>query len=471
MYRLFLLLLVLGCTPHAQAQYELRDAFPELTFDLPVDIVAVPGEEDRLAVVEKPGRIVVFANDAATSATQTLLDITPQVNSSPNEAGLLGLAFHPDFATNGYFYVNYTTGNLATRISRFQAGAEGTAAASSETILITFPQPFENHNAGCLRFGPDSYLYIATGDGGSGGDPQNNGQNRKSILGKMLRIDVNQTEGERPYAIPADNPYAGNNEGFLPEIYAYGLRNPWKFYPDPETGTLWVADVGQNKIEEIDRVEKGGNYGWRLMEASACYNPSTCDTAGLNLRLPVWEYSHDQGDVSITGGMVYRGQAAPSLQGKYIYGDYVSGRIWSLDAVAVSDTSPFLLKMNGNISTFGLDAAGELYVANYRQGKLYQLVEVTPTPSRSSMTPLDFSVQPNPGGAAFQFTINTQATDKATLQLFDHQGRHVDTLFRNERVTPGTRQVDYAARHLPSGVYIAQLTTSSGLQTLRLVRQ
>jgi glucose/arabinose dehydrogenase len=244
----------------------------------------------------------------------------------------------------------------------------------SEKVILEVEQPYENHNGGQISFGPDGYLYISLGDGGSGGDPLNAGQDLKNLLGKLLRIDVDNKVGELNYSIPEDNPFKENTSGFKEEIYAYGLRNVWRFSFDKQN-RLWAADVGQNKWEEINLIEKGKNYGWRVMEAKHCYNPETdCDTSGLVL--PIWEYGHnDMGGFSITGGFVYEGISAPALKGKYIYADYVSGRIWQLEFVNNLISNKMLIDTELAIATFGVDENSELYFSDYKdKGKLYKFV-------------------------------------------------------------------------------------------------
>ncbi|MHA6247562.1 PQQ-dependent sugar dehydrogenase [Pontibacter sp. CAU 1760] len=377
-FTIFLWMFLLGgCTPSAEAQYNLQPAYSNLEFDRPVEAVWSEENQGRLYVLDQEGKIFWMPRNSQAGTRPSLyLDISDRV-SAGGEMGLLGLTFHPNFAQNGYFYVNYTTSDpLQTRISRFKASAgnQGMVDPKSETILLTYSQPYRNHNGGKVTFGPDGYLYIAVGDGGSGGDPQNNAQDRSTLLGKILRIDVNAASGNRPYGIPADNPYAGNQQGYREEIYAYGLRNPWKISFDAKTGQLWAADVGQNKIEEIDIIRKGGNYGWRIMEGTQCYNPeSNCDKSGLIL--PVHQYTHADG-VSVTGGFVYRGTAIPELQGKYVYADYVSGKVWALEVnergEKVSNT--LLLTSGFPISSFGQDHDKELLLLSYgSEGKLYRL--------------------------------------------------------------------------------------------------
>lgn len=321
----------------------------------------------RLFVVEQAGRIRV-ARDGKV-ATEPFLDIT-QLITAGGEQGLLGLAFHPDFEDNGRFFVNYTDVNGDTVIAEYHAPPGGmTADPSSAQEIIAFDQPFANHNGGGMEFGPDSYLYIGTGDGGSGGDPLGNGQSLDTLLGKLLRLDVDS--GER-YAIPPDNPFAGQ-AGARPEIFAYGLRNPWRFSFD--RGSLWIGDVGQSDLEEINRVpadRASVNYGWNIMEGDECFAGPDCSRRGLTL--PVATYSHKFG-CSVTGGFVYRGSEVPNLVGTYVLGDYCSGSIWGLDA-----DGPFpqrlreLIASDRSISSFGLDESGELYVTDLASGEVLRIV-------------------------------------------------------------------------------------------------
>ncbi len=358
----------------AEAKVQLKVAFPNLTFDLPVEFVSPNDGTNRNFVIAQKGKIHVFKNDANVKNAPVFLDITRKVTSG-GERGLLGLAFHPDFKKNGYFYVNYTRGgkDLETAISRFRVSKTNANAAdaTSEEVLLTYKQPFNNHNGGKVAFGKDGYLYIAVGDGGSGGDPQNNGQNRAVLLGKILRIDVDKRGGNLKYAIPADNPFIGNKDGFREEIFAYGLRNPWRFSFDKTTGDLWAGDVGQNKIEEVDIIKNGQNYGWKVMEANECFKSANCDKEGL--ALPVWSYP--QGGAtgrSVTGGHVYRGKKLPALIGKYIYGDHVTGNMWTLTGnQAGKYDNAFLIQHSGSIASFGEDANNELYVCSYGDGKIY----------------------------------------------------------------------------------------------------
>lgn len=355
------------------AQFTLEIAFPNLRFEKPVDLQTPRDGSNRLFVVEQDGRIFAFANDPETSNKNLFLDITHKVRTNHGEEGLLGLAFHPNFAENGYFFLDYTASNpRRTVIARYQVKADNSAQANpaSETVILEIEQPYGNHNGGQIAFGPDGYLYIAMGDGGSAGDPQGHGQNLKTLLGAILRIDVDQTETGQNYAVPTDNPFYDATAKRRLEIYAYGLRNPWRFSFDPETGWLWTGDVGQNHIEEVDIVEKGKNYGWNIMEGTTCYRAfDDCDQSGLEL--PIIEYNHDVGK-SITGGYVYRGKRVPALVGRYVYADYMTGRVWAL-AYNEQQQAESLQELQTDfyISSFGVDAANELYLCNHMDGRIY----------------------------------------------------------------------------------------------------
>lgn len=356
------------------AGYKATVAFPQLSFKRPVDLQHAGDGSKRIFVVEQAGVISVFPNETNTSSKNTFLDIRDKVDDEGNEEGLLGLAFHPDYESNGFFYVNYTASNPnRTVISRFKVSASNIdqADAASEVVLLTFEQPYSNHNGGQVSFGPDGYLYIAAGDGGSGGDPHGHGQNQSTLLGKILRIDVNKQQDGKQYAIPSDNPFAGNQNGYREEIYAYGLRNPWRFSFDSRNGRLWTADVGQNAYEEIDVVEKGGNYGWNTMEGNHCFDPkNNCDRAGL--KVPIHEYGRGDG-ISVTGGFVYRGPSMKGLEGKYIYADYATRRVWALDHSDLGKPlNKLLFEADFNISSFGVDENNELYLCGF-DGKIYKL--------------------------------------------------------------------------------------------------
>lgn len=344
------------------------------TFAQPLLVTHTDAHPEALFIVEKTGRIRVVQN--GTLLPQALLDIRGQV-SQGYEQGLLGLAFHPKFAENGWFFVNYTDRNGNTQIVRYQVEPDSLVAdPSSAQVIMTIEQPAANHNGGMLAFGPDGYLYIATGDGGRAGDPWGNAQNLGTLLGKILRIDVDNGD---PYAIPETNPFAGV-AGARPEIWAYGLRNPWRFSFDRATGDLYIADVGQNNWEEVNWQPAGSaggeNYGWNIMEGTHCYPASSaCNKTGLVL--PIIEYAHtSEHGCSITGGHVYRGEQMPEWYGHYFFADYCSGQIWAANVQVAKTLLPFesVLATNMQISSFGEDAAGELYITDLSSGRVYRLV-------------------------------------------------------------------------------------------------
>ncbi|MEJ5225614.1 MAG: PQQ-dependent sugar dehydrogenase, partial [Anaerolineales bacterium] len=339
-------------------------------FNKPLDLQNAGDGSGRIFVVEQPGRIRIIQGGQVLP--DPFLDIRERVGDEGFEQGLLGLAFHPRYRENGFFYVNYTDNNGNTVIARFSVSATdpNRADPSSELKLLGVQQPYRNHNGGGLAFGPDGYLYIGLGDGGSGGDPLGAGQSLNTLLGKILRIDVNQ--GER-YAIPADNPYAGSSEVYQ-EIWAYGLRNPWRFSFDPVTGDLYIADVGQNKYEEVNFTPAGTpgglNFGWDFYEASQPFEGTPGDPS--QYVFPVAEYAHGPG-CSVTGGVVYRGAALPEFYGVYLYGDYCSGQVWGLLRTGEAWQNQQLFRPDVRITAFGVDESGEVYLID-QSGGIYQLV-------------------------------------------------------------------------------------------------
>jgi glucose/arabinose dehydrogenase len=335
----------------------------------PVYVTHAGDGSGRLFVVEQSGRIRLVQPAASPRGgqgrllEQPFLDIADRIRHA-GEQGLLGLAFHPDYKKNGRFFVNYVRqADGSTVIAEFRVSSNPNVALADERVLLTVAQPYPNHKGGMVEFGPDGFLYIALGDGGSGGDPGDRGQSRNELLGKLLRIDVDRGA---PYAVPADNPFASG--GGRPEIFAWGLRNPWRFSFDRQTGELWAADVGQNAWEEIDLVTRGGNYGWRVMEGNHCFLPREgCARDGLVP--PVAEYGHEKGRCSITGGYVYRGARLPGLRGTYLYGDYCSGEIFAW----AGGSQQVLLATGLPIASFGQDQEGELYVVGHG-GTIHRIV-------------------------------------------------------------------------------------------------
>ncbi len=353
-------------------------AFVAGGFEDPVFVTNANDGSNRLFVVEQPGTIQIIQNGARFPTP--FLDIRDRI-SSGGERGLLSMAFHPEFAENGRFFVNYTRrGNGSTVIAEYQVGSDPDVALRDERVILVIEQPFSNHNGGQIQFGLDGKLYIGTGDGGAGGDPLNHGQRPSTLLGSMLRIDIDNGE---PYSIPDNNPFI-NDASARDETYAFGLRNPWRFSFDRCDGRLFLGDVGQDRIEEVDIIFPGDNYGWNTMEGTECFEADACIQGGLEL--PINQYFHDnQGGRSITGGYVYRGSDFPDLAGRYFFGDFVSSRIWSLTEVASNQWErQEMLDLDIFLSTFGEDEQGELYAAGF-DGSVYRIEQVSAASSNTEV--------------------------------------------------------------------------------------
>ena len=408
--------------------------------------------DSRLFVVQKGGLIRILNADGTVNATP-FLNLSAFVSTN-SERGLLGLAFHPNYATNGYFFVNYT--NLAgnTVIARYTVNASNpNIANTTETILMTITQPFANHNGGTIKFGPDGYLYIGMGDGGSGGDPGNRAQNINENLGKMLRIDVNTTTAPF-YSSPNSNPYvgvAGNDE-----IWAIGLRNPWKFSFNRLNGDLWIADVGQDAIEEINKVvsplpNSGINFGWRCYEGNSTYNNSGCAPSST-MRFPFIQYARFGGACSVTGGYFYSGSAYPNFQNKYFFTDYCDNKIRMVDNAGVITTTASF--SGNNFVTFGEDVNGELYIAGITSGTVYKIIDSSL--SQPNFETNGFSLYPNP--AKGYFVIKSAATNLATnIDVFDISGK----LLFSRKLTSNTENL-IDTNLLSKGMYLVTVETTNG---------
>ncbi len=447
----------------SQPQVTLEPAFENLVFSRPVDLQHYM---NHLYVVEQRGRIWSFENQQNVSERHLFLDITDRVRTENNEEGLLGLAFHPDHSTNGYLFVYYSASNpVRSVVSRFNVlpNQPNQVDPESEVMILQVNQPAGNHNGGQIAFGPDGYLYIALGDGGGAGDTFGHGQNTRSLLGTISRIDVSII----PYSIPPDNPFA-NSQNDRPEIFAWGFRNPWRFSFDTHTGILYNADVGQNEIEEINIIENGNNYGWPIMEGTQCFRPPTnCNRNGL--ALPIFEYDHSNGPASVTGGYVYRGPGVPDLTGWYIFADYVDGRFWGLryDGSQLSESHLLLNSFLSPLS-FGIDHQAEVYVLAI-DGRIYrfsassgtlgfesrieplQFIRNVPIPvttlppARGGTGIFTYSISPElPSGLSFEpSTRSIQGaplqilnTTKFTLQAEDNQGLRGDMEFELSILEP-----------------------------------
>lgn len=480
--KLLIALLLFVCigAGNVRAQYVLQDAYPTLTFNSITECQTAPDAANRLFVVSQKGIIYVLNMSTNPPTQKVFLDISSRVSpsSSGSEVGLLGLAFHPSYVTNRYFYVDFTNtpsgGSLTSYIARYEVSPTNpdSALRSTETIFLTQAQPYSNHNGGKIAFGPDGYLYIAFGDGGSGGDPQGNGQNRATFLGKILRIDVNSASGGNQYSIPPTNPYFGSTQ-YKQEIFCYGMRNPWRFSFDLPTGRLWCADVGQSAREEVDIIVSGGNYGWNVMEGNLCYSPSSgCDTSG-KIR-PIVDYGRTDCS-SITGGYVVRSSPQlPQLEGQYVLGDYGTRKVFSISYNGTTATSTLLLTASTAISSWGVDKSNNVYACTYStSGKLLKLVDTRVSIENlgNAVPDMYYLMQnyPNPFNPSTKITFAMKNPGVANLVVYDNMGRIVETLVNNENLNTGFYTKDFNASKLSSGVYYYKLTTSDFSETKKML--
>jgi glucose/arabinose dehydrogenase len=443
----------------------------------PVFLTHAGDRSGRIFIVEQRGVIKVI--DPESRTVRTFLDHSNIVNSGPGEAGLLGLAFHPDYADNGRVFLSYTWGNLVSRVAEMSVSADPDSLdASAERLLLQVDQPAGNHNGGQIDFGPDGMLYVGFGDGGASNDRFGNGQNPTTLLATILRLDVDRQEDGLEYGIPPDNPLAGNGDGWRQEIWAWGLRNPWRFSFDRVTGDLWAGDVGQGRQEEIDLIRRGGNYGWNVQEGFECFQATTCDESGLEP--PVLQYGRSDG-VSVTGGYVYRGQRLGDLYGAYVYADFGSGHIWAIrhDGTAITESAR-IVTAAASVSSFGEDEAGELYVVGYG-GSIYRFLPlpdeepvVTAVAGVMQTSPRGFELDqnyPNPFNPStmIRYSLGTGAV--VDLTVYDILGRRVRTLASGLQ-TAGSRRViwngeDRAGRRSAPGVYLYRLSTDGVVRETR----
>ena len=423
------------------------------------------GGDSRLFVVEQEGRIVVVDSSGHRNP-EPFLDIVQKVTSIGNEQGLLGLAFHPDYAQNGYFFVNYTDVDGNTAVSRFSVSDSDAARADtgSEIRILQIEQPFQNHNGGDLKFGPDGYLYISSGDGGSGGDPGNRAQDSTVLLGKILRINV---DGNDAYTIPEDNPFIGD-ESAMDEIWALGLRNPWRISFDRQTGDLWIADVGQQEIEEINfqpaESTGGENYGWRCYEGSNPYNTEGCLESDLYV-FPVHEYAHNPGGFcSVTGGFVYRGEQYPSLEGHYFFADLCRSRIWSLQDSPgnwiLSDYGHF---QDNTFSTFGEDVNGELFVAALSSGTIYRITADAAFSKNDVEEPM-VRVYPNPASDHIIVRFPESWVISVQVTLYAPDGKSI--MYEDSDDNP--LELDLAT--FSPGVYVLEIEHGNEMEYRRIIK-
>ncbi|NNE34638.1 MAG: glucose sorbosone dehydrogenase [Rhodothermales bacterium] len=425
------------------------------TFNIPVSVRSAGDGSGRLFVIEQRTALVRWFIDEPNSQASTFLDLSAKVDTFGFEEGLLGLVFHPDYVNNGYFYVNYTAANPERSvIERYQvsAGDPDVADPNSGLVILEIDQPEKRHNGGDLAFGPDGFLYSSFGDGGD----RPSAQDRSNLLGTLIRIDVDQTQGGLNYAIPTTNPFFGNTDGHREEIWAYGFRNPWRFSFAPDS-SIWVGDVGENTWEEVDIVEKGKNYGWPIMEGSECFDGGPCDMTGLEL--PFYEYPRIDGR-SITGGYVYRGSSS-SLQGQYIYSDFNKPFVFALDFSGATIQRSIVVPATTRGVGFGEDEDGELYVALFsgEVGKVIELlgidVEANDPVDGPSTSFVLHEAYPNPSSGRFWLPV--EATRPGQLQAFitDHLGRLVQTI--ETPLTEGRQDVAIDLRSSAVGTYLVRI--------------
>ncbi len=458
--------------------FELVNAFSSLTFSAPLFVTHSNDGTNRVFVVEKSGIIKVFQNDSNISVSSNYLNITDRVSSAASERGLLGLAFHPNYAANGYLYVYYTrVGDFANVLSRFSRSSTNPNKADSlsEQILWAVSDPFSNHNGGIVFFGLDGYLYVGMGDGGSAGDPGNRAQNPNEMLGKIHRINVDTATGGNNYGIPPTNPYASG--GGRSEIFTIGMRNPWRMSQDPITGLIYCGDVGQGAWEEIDIIEVGKNYGWRCYEGNHEYNTSGCGAIS-NYTFPIKEYSHSLG-ISITGGYVYRGLRRPELTGRYVYADYGSRSVWKLkyeNGVVTEDE--LIMTAPSNVYSFGTDQNNELYVCCsnniiYRFNKS-NLVNIN---GNENILPVGFKLEqnyPNPFNPETNIKYSVAELSKVNLTVYDALGKEINNLVNTNQL-PGEYQIrwngkDAYGNNIPSGAYFYKLSAGNNFsETKRMI--
>ena len=420
---LFALTVIVQTAVSAQV-VALDAAFPGVSFADPVDLQHAGDGSNRLFVVEQTTAVIrVFNNDPAVTTASVFLDLGAKVTATGGELGLLGLAFHPEYSQNGYFFVNYTAGSpRRTVVERYRVsqGNPSVADPDSARLILEVEQPAGNHNGGQLAFGPDGFLYIGLGDGG---DDRNVSQDPTNLLGSMLRIDVDGVTDTSPdYWIPADNPFVGNTTGIREETWAYGFRNPWRFSFD-HAGQLWLGDVGEGTYEEVNLVQKAGNYGWPIMEATHCFPSTTvCDQTGLVL--PVAEYAHSLGR-SVTGGYVYDGARVPQLTGAYLFADYIEGRIWSLSGGPGAYVLEEIADVDFRISSFGKSPDGEVYVVGYH-GSIYHFTSASTRLAEARRPAVAIlGAFPNPTSDFVSVSVDATREARLTLTVFDVLGRQV----------------------------------------------
>lgn len=468
---LFVLLIgVLLRTSTAFSQYQLQRVFSANTFNNPLEMVDPQDGTDRIFVVCQRGQIWVMNTLNPSEPGKLFLDVSDLVPQSGFEPGLLGLAFHPDYENNRYFYIYYSvTSPTRSVIARYETSPTNpdSALKSSEFRILIDTMATASHFGGKIAFGQDSLLYISFGMGAGQGDPPNNAQNLTLLRGKILRIDIDSTDGGLNYKIPPDNPFVDSTSGERKEIFAWGFRNVWKFCFDND-GKLIAADVGQNTYEEIDIVNKGKNYGWRIMEGTNCYNPTPCDTTGLTL--PIFQYPRSEG-ISISGGYQSTSPAYPGINGRYVYGDYGSGKIWALNYGTVPAVTEMLMDSPYSISSFGKDRDGNIYVCDITGDRIYKLIDNTVGIHAIGSLNNGYSLEqnyPNPFNPATKIKYSIARSQNVKLRVYDNTGREVAVLVDRFQIS-GSYEVVWNASNYPSGVYYYTLSAGDFEKTGKLI--
>lgn len=464
----------------AAAQLEFRHAFPNLRFDVPVDLAA--DGQGLLYVAQREGLIYSFPNDSTTSDTWPFLDLSDRVLTDPIESGLLGIAFHPEYAGNGYLYVYYIADSpLRSVIARYtrSEGDDIIADPSSELIILEIPQPTGRHNGGDITFDADGYMMVSLGDGSTGDDQFKNAQDRTTLLGSIIRIDIDNPVDDLNYGIPPDNPYAGNMQGYREEIFAYGFRNPWRFSIDPETNIIWVGDVGEVTWEKVAIARKGGNNGWPIVEGPDCYRPPE-NCVREDLIPPVYYYHHDVG-ISVTGGFVYRGDRVPELKGTYIFSDWANHIVYSLSYTGDSPLDEGsdiqvdeLFDTKRFISSFGVDEHEELYMLSTFTGEIFRFKATVSQDLDRPNGPAEPSLTlrqdgPNPFNGETSILVRADRPTHVIVTAFDALGREVDVLL--DRLILGDRPnaLTFDGASLPAGVYFIHARSRNATVTQTVV--
>jgi glucose/arabinose dehydrogenase len=455
------------------SQYQLDQVFTSSTFNKPLEMAEPEDGTNRLFIVGQTGNIYVLNLNTPGAPAKVFINISDLVPQSGLEPGLLGIAFHPNYENNRYFYLHYTmVSPIRNVISRFTASSTNpdSALRSSQQVIFVDTISTASHFGGKIAFGPDNLLYISLGMGTGQNDPPNNAQNLTLLRGKILRINVDSSSGGLNYSIPSSNPFVDSTGGQRKEIFAWGFRNLWKFNFDPQ-GRMWGADVGQISYEEIDIIEKGRNYGWRIMEGFSCFNPNPCDTTGL--AKPVFAYGRTDG-LSVTGGYVSTSPALPSIMNKYLYSDWGNGKIWALTYTGTIPATSELLTSLGSsgVSSFGMDKNKNIYISNVSTGKIYLLRDLTVSITNTQQgIPGEYSLRqnyPNPFNPSTVIGFSLIKSGNAKLRIFNAQGKEV-TILTDKYFEAGSYELSWNASSFAAGIYFYRLETNEFTETKRLV--